>query len=61
MSDNRCSLSLSPFLLDTGKLGGKLVGIITSRDVDFLSGDSKERCLGDVSYSWCISKYLFCL
>ena len=34
---------------DNGRLGGKLVGIITSRDVDFLSGDSKDRRLGDVS------------
>ena len=35
---------------DTGKLGGKLVGIITSRDVDFLGRDSISRSLGDVSY-----------
>ncbi|XP_003387822.1 PREDICTED: inosine-5'-monophosphate dehydrogenase 2-like [Amphimedon queenslandica] len=32
----------------TGRLGGKLVGIITSRDVDFLSSDARDRPLGDL-------------
>ena len=35
--------------LDTGKLGGKLKGIITSRDVDFLGAECDRRPLGDVS------------
>jgi IMP dehydrogenase len=35
-------------ITDTGKLGGKLVGIITSRDVDFLDRSAKDRPLGDL-------------
>lgn len=35
-------------ITDTGKLGGKLVGIITSRDVDFLGSESRNRPLGDL-------------
>jgi len=34
---------------DTGKLGGILKGIVTSRDVDFLERDSFDRPLSDVS------------
>ena len=34
---------------DTGKLGGILRGIVTSRDVDFLERDSLDRPLSDVS------------
>ena len=31
---------------DTGKLGGKLLGIVTSRDIDFL--DNRATPLGEV-------------
>ena len=44
-----CSHIHDSIVADNGKLGGKLVGIITSRDVDFLSNDCKHRSLGDVS------------
>ena len=46
------SLIIPPLLLfhtDTGKLGGILRGIVTSRDVDFLERDSLDRPLSDVS------------
>ena len=36
-------------LPQTGKLGGILRGIVTSRDVDFLERDSLDRPLSDVS------------
>lgn len=35
-------------ITDTGKLGGKLLGIVTSRDIDFLSGNDLECQLSKV-------------
>lgn len=35
-------------ITDTGKLGGKLMGIVTSRDIDFLNGRDLTRQLRDV-------------
>lgn len=35
---------------NTGKLGGKLLGMVTSRDIDFLEGKSNQNIkLGNVS------------
>jgi len=41
-------------LPDNGKLGGTLKGIITSRDIDFVSADDANHLLSDVSvaYNW---------
>ena len=36
---------------DTGKMGGVLKGIVTSRDVDFLEDDSLSRPLSDVRFN----------
>ena len=36
------------FLPDTGKLGGILQGIVTSRDVDFLGDEALSRPLSEV-------------
>ena len=36
-------------ITESGKLGTKLKGIVTSRDVDFLDNDSMDRPLSDVS------------
>jgi IMP dehydrogenase len=44
----KCGFSGIP-ITDSGKLGTKLKGIVTSRDVDFLDDDSMDRLLSDVS------------
>ena len=36
-------------LLDNGKLGGRLKGIITSRDIDFIDENDANHLLCDVS------------
>ena len=36
--------------VESGKLGTRLKGIVTSRDVDFLDMDSLDRPLNDVRY-----------
>lgn len=47
---------------ETGKMGSKLVGIVTSRDIDFLSEKDYDRPLeevgkiNDVTSYLCISK-----
>lgn len=38
---------------NTGKLGGKLLGMVTSRDIDFLEGKQNQNIkLENVSISW---------
>ena len=41
-------LLLTALCSDTGRMGGVLKGIVTSRDVDFLEDDSLSRPLSDV-------------
>ena len=43
----KCGFSGIP-ITESGKLGTKLKGIVTSRDVDFLDDDSMDRRLSDV-------------
>ena len=43
----KCGFSGIP-ITESGKLGTKLKGIVTSRDVDFLDNDSMDRRLSDV-------------
>lgn len=49
-------------ITENGKLGGKLVGIVTSRDIDFLEEkDNLNMKLGDVwinLYNACICIYV---
>ena len=40
----------------TGRMGGKLVGLVTQRDVDFLPADKHATPLADVR----LSRLLFC-
>ena len=51
---NKCGFSGIP-ITESGKLGTKLKGIVTSRDVDFLDDDSMDRPLSDVSNLMCKS------
>lgn len=37
-------------ITENGKLGGKLVGIVTSRDIDFLEHENKAVKLETVSF-----------
>jgi len=40
-------------ITETGKIGAKLVGLVTQRDVDFLLKDERATPIQEVSYiSW---------
>ena len=41
----------SNFILDTGKPGGSLLGMLTHRDVDFISESEYDRAVSEVTFS----------
>lgn len=47
-SKKKCGFSGIP-ITETGKIGGKLVGLVTQRDVDFLLKDERFTPIGEVS------------
>ena len=49
-SKKKCGFSGIP-ITETGKIGAKLVGLITQRDVDFLLKDERSTPIGEVSNS----------
>lgn len=38
----------SPFLSENGKVGGRLVGIVTNRDVDFIAEEDNNQLVSEV-------------
>ena len=47
-SKKNCGFSGIP-ITDNGKIGGRLVGLVTQRDVDFLLRDERSTPIGEVS------------
>ena len=45
--------------VDNGKLGGKLKGMITSRDIDFIDESDADHSLSDVSMRLTLGVWLF--
>lgn len=37
-------------ITSNGKIGGKLIGLVTMRDIDFLSKDSRSLSVSEVSF-----------
>ena len=49
-SKKKCGFSGIP-ITETGKIGGKLVGLVTQRDIDFLLKDERYTPVTEVSAS----------
>jgi len=49
-SKKKCGFSGIP-ITETGKIGGKLVGLVTQRDIDFLLKDERYTPVTEVSTS----------
>lgn len=46
---------------ETGKMGSKLVGIVTSRDIDFLSEKDNNKPLEEVTFLFVLKSWNFVL
>ena len=59
-SKKNCGFSGIP-ITETGKIGGKLVGLVTQRDIDFLLKDERTTPIGEVKLAVASSRRVLSL